>query len=234
MICAVSDCAARVSTSAQNSSSDWSSSASTRYCSSVRLAWASWVLICSCRPSISVFSRFSGTSMSSCPIRDSSTASRAWLACSRRARSTSRSAILLRSSSIVSNSDASCANSSSASGNVCDCTLVTVTVDVGLLVLQRAADQGRAELRRLAGGEPGDGLVQPFEHLAGADRVLDAVGGRVLQRLAVLARHQVDGHDVTVGGGALDDLAGAETLLQHPDLIIDQRRPGHRARRRSP
>ena len=35
--------------------------------------------------------------------------------------------MLLRRSSIVSNSDASCANSSFASGNVWDCTLLTVT-----------------------------------------------------------------------------------------------------------
>ncbi len=94
-------------------------------------------------------------------------------------------------------------------------------LDVGLLALLRAADQGGGEVGRLAGGQTGDGLVETVEHAAGADLVLQALGGRVRQRLAVLGRDQVDGDDVTGGGGALDHGLGAEPLPQGAQLEVD-------------
>ena len=117
-----------------------------------------------------------------------------------------------RISSMVSNSEASWANSSSASGSSCACTLLTVTSMSASSSFSGPPTSVEVNWARLAGGQPGDGLVQPVEHLPGADRVLQVVGRRVRQRLAVLAGHQADGDHVALGRRALDGLLGAEAL----------------------
>ena len=143
MILALRACSARSSTSAQNSSSVWSSSASSRYCASVRLAWASWLLICLPASLDLGLEQVVGHLDVDLSSRASKTASRAWVACSSRASRVNRSAMLARISSMVSNSEASWANSSSASGSSWSLNLGDRHLDVGFLVLQRTADQRR-------------------------------------------------------------------------------------------
>ena len=105
-----------------------------------------------------------GTSISTWPTRVSNTASRDRSACSSRASRVRRSLMLERSSSIVSNSDASLANSSSASGSSGALHLADSHLNVGILVLPRTADQLRREGRRLASRHSGDSLIESVQH----------------------------------------------------------------------
>ena len=82
--------------------------------------------------------------------------------------------------------------------------------DLGVLALVVAGDQLGAELLGLALGQAGDGLVQAVDQVAGADLVGQALGGGLLQLLAIDGGRQVDGDEVAVLDGALDAGEGAE------------------------
>src|SRR6185312_5474606 len=75
-----------------------------------------------------------------------------------------------------------------------------------------AAGQLRLEGGVLVGRQAGDGLVEALEHGAGADLVGQVGSGVDLG--AVDGRGQVEGDEVVLGDGALDDLQGAETAAQ--------------------
>ena len=82
-------------------------------------------------------------------------------------------------------------------------------------------NQLRGELLRVAGIEADQRLVEAVDQLTGADLVREAGGCRLLDRLAVDGRGQVDGHEVAVLHGALDASEGAEALPQREELLGD-------------
>ena len=94
-------------------------------------------------------------------------------------------------------------------------------LDVGLLALGGAADQLGGELHLVAGGLAGHGLVEPVEHAARTDLVGQALGGTVLDRLAVLGGDQVDDDHVTGLRGTLLVGAGGEALAHDLDALVD-------------
>ena len=99
--------------------------------------------------------------------------------------------------------------------------LVDGDVDVDLLADQLTAHEGALEVGGLAGGQTGDGLVEAVEHAALADLVAHPDSLGAVDVLAVLGGLQVDDHEVTVGGGPLDVLEGAEALTHRLDLLLD-------------
>ena len=116
----------------------------------------------------------SGSGISVASTIASSTLSRASVSCSicrTRSSRVRRSAV---SSSRVSNSLASCANSSSASGSSRSLTAVTVTVTSASRSLYSPGHQRGGERGRLAGGQPGDRLVDAVDEPALADLVRTA------------------------------------------------------------
>ena len=94
-------------------------------------------------------------------------------------------------------------------------------LDLGVLVAVGAAQELRGEGLALADLEARDGLVHAVEHAAGAELVLDALGGGVLEGLAVLRTLQVDGDDVAILGGAVDIGVRGEALGQGADTLLD-------------
>ena len=128
----------------------------------------------------------------------SSTASRAAAACSRRLPRSRRVATSSRSSSMVSNSEAVWANSSSSSGSSCSLTARQLDGDLDVLAGQVAAEQLGGEGRLLAGAQAAQGVVDALEHVAGADLVGVAADLAALDGLAVAGGLEVDGDDVAV------------------------------------
>ena len=82
--------------------------------------------------------------------------------------------------------------------------------DLGVLALMLAGDELGAELLGLALGQADDGVVEAVDEVTGADLVGQALGGGLLQLLAVDGGRQVDGDEVAVLDGALDAGEGAE------------------------
>ena len=84
-----------------------------------------------------------------------------------------------------------------------------------------AGDELGGELLGLALGQADEGFVETLDEGTGADLVGQALGGRVVDGLAVDGGGHVDGDEVTVGDGALDRLQGAEAGLQVAQLVVD-------------
>ena len=99
---------------------------------------------------------------------------------------------------MVSNSLASCANSSSGSGSSRSLTDLTVTVTCGLLAGVLAGDQLGGEDLGLAGLEADERVVETVDQLARADLVGQPLGLGVGHVLAVDGGRQVDGDEVAV------------------------------------
>ncbi len=125
------------------------------------------------------------------------------------------------SSSAVSNSEASWANSSSSVGQLLLLHLGDLDLHLDVLADEVAADQLRGEGLVVAGAHADQGLVEALEHAAAAHAVGHAADLGALDRLAVLGGDQVDGHEVAVGRRALDVAQGAEPLTQRLDLVVD-------------
>ena len=92
--------------------------------------------------------------------------------------------------------------------------------DVGLLAGGLAARELAGEGRRLAGRHAGERLVQALEHRPAADLVRQAARLRVLDRLAVHRRGQVDGRVVAVLRRALRGLERGEPLAQRRQVLL--------------
>src|SRR5690606_6045133 len=82
-------------------------------------------------------------------------------------------------------------------------------------------DQLGGEGDVLTGGLAGDGVVQAVDQVTGADAVGQALGGGVLDGLAVDGGRQIQGDGVALGGGALDGGDRGEPLTQRLDLLVD-------------
>ena len=93
--------------------------------------------------------------------------------------------------------------------------------DLDVLADQVAAHELGGEGLLVAGGHADQGLVEAVEHAAATDLVGHAGDLAALDGLAVLGGGQVDGHEVAVGGRALDVGEGAEALTQRLDLLLD-------------
>ena len=122
---------------------------------------------------------------------------------------------------MVSNSLASCANSSSASGSSRSLTEPTVDGDVGFLVGVRTGDQRGGERLGLAGLEADERLVEAVDQLTGTDLVRQALGLGLGHVLAVDGGRQVDGDEVALLDGTLDAGEGAEPGAQRLQLVVD-------------
>ncbi len=96
-----------------------------------------------------------------------------------------------------------------------------------------AADELGGEGGGLAGGQPGERLVEALEHAALADLVAHAADLGTLDDLAVLAGHEVHDDEVAVGGRALDLGEAGEPLAQRLHLLLDVLVGDHRRRRRT-
>jgi hypothetical protein len=125
-----------------------------------------------------------------------------------------------RSSSRVSNSDASCANSSSSSGSSRG-DLGDLDGDLGLLAGRRAALELGGEGGLATGLQARHGVVDAVQQLTGTDGVGDAARDAVLQDLAVDLGLQVEGDDVAVLGGTLDRGGRGEALTELLDGLVD-------------
>ena len=130
-----------------------------------------------------------------------------------------------RSSSSVSNSEASEAKSSSSSGRTFSRTSLTLTVEdrvfAGQLLGLVVVGEGDLDLALLAG--LGAGRAAPRSpRSAAAAELQQVVGGRAaLEGLAVEQALEVDQQRVALGGGALDRLELGEALADPLDLAVD-------------
>ena len=122
---------------------------------------------------------------------------------------------------MVSNSLASWANSSSASGSSRSLTEPTVTVTSASSPACVAGHQRGGEGLGLAGLQPDERLVETVDQLAGADLVGQALGLGLGHVLAVDGGRQVDGHEVAVLHRPLDTGQGAEAGPQRLQLVVD-------------
>ena len=119
----------------------------------------------------------------------------------------------------MSNSEASWAKSSFGLGKLALLDGLDDDLDLGGFAGVLAADEGGVEDGVLVGAEAGDGLVQAFEHGAGADLVGQAGSGVNLG--AVDGGGDVDGEEVAVGGRAVHGLQRAEAAAQFVQGLVD-------------
>ena len=133
----------------------------------------------------------------------------------------------LRSSPMVSNWLAICANSSSASGSSRCLTARSGDGDLRLLALVVAAEQVGLEGGALAGGQGVECLVDSLDELAGADLVADVVGR--VDLLAADGGDEVELGEVSGGGRTVDSDEGAEAGAEVLQLVLHLIR-GHRDR----
>ena len=94
-------------------------------------------------------------------------------------------------------------------------------LDLDVLADEVAAHELRGEVLVVAGGHAVQRLVEAVEHAAAADLVGHAADLGTLDDLAVLGGHEVEHHEVAVGGRALDVGQRAEALAQVLQLLLD-------------
>ena len=125
---------------------------------------------------------------------------------------------------MVSNSLASCANSSSGSGSSRSLTDLTVTVTSASWPACSPATSVVVNTLRLVGLETLDRVVETLDQLTRADLVRQALGLGLGDVLAVDGGRQVDRDEVAVLGGAVDAgeraEAGAQVLQLGVDLVV--------------
>ena len=130
-----------------------------------------------------------------------------------------------RSSSSVSNSEASAAKSSSSSGRTFSRTSLTSTVEdrvlAGELLGLVVVGEGDLDLALLAGFGAGQLLLEALDQAAAAELEQVVGGGAALERLAVEQALEVDQQRVALGGGALDRLELGEAFADPLDLAVD-------------
>ena len=86
---------------------------------------------------------------------------------------------------------------------------------------EAAGNQRGGEGLALPGGEPGDGVVDAIDQIAGADGVGQPLGGGLVECLAVDGGGQIDADQIAIGGSPLDHGGGGEPLAQRLDLLVD-------------
>ena len=126
-----------------------------------------------------------------------------------------------RSSSMVSNSLASWANASSASGSSRSRTPVTRHGDLDVLALVLADLRHEGEGADVAGRGALERVVEAGQHPVGAELVAQRCGHEVLDRLAVLGAGDVEEQHVAGRRRALDRAQRAETPAQPVELLVD-------------
>ena len=130
-----------------------------------------------------------------------------------------------RSSSTVSNSEASAAHSSVTSGRTFSLTSLTST-----LSCDRAVGQVGVEGQDVADPGAAQVVVELGQHRAAAELVEEVVGRHAGDVLTVAGSLEVDGQMIAVAGRAIDGRQLAEVAPQPVDLGVDLLLARHRAR----
>ncbi len=133
----------------------------------------------------------------------------------------------LRSSPMVSNWLAICANSSSASGSSRSLTASRVTAICAFSPSWSPPSRSDSKVVRLAGGQGVERLVDALDELAGADLVADVVGR--VDLLAADGGDEVELGEVAGRGRTVDGDEGAEAGAEVLQLVLHLIR-GHRDR----